>query len=191
MNFANNASVPQLSTARLILRGWREDDVPAFAEMNANPRVMEFMPGKLLPEQSAEMVDRISRGFTERGFGLWAVEIKESKTFIGFTGLSIPRFEAAFTPCVEVGWRLAYNHWGQGYATEAARAAIRFGFEEKRLEEIVSFTTKANTRSRRVMEKLGMSHDPAEDFDHPSLPADHVIRPHVLYRLSQSQWLQR
>jgi RimJ/RimL family protein N-acetyltransferase len=118
----------------------------------------------------------------ERGFGLWAVEVPGVAPFIGFTGLSVPHFEAPFTPCVEIGWRLAREHWGCGYAPEAARAALSFGFERLGLAEIVAFTAAGNARSRRVMEKIGMTHDPADDFEHPSLPAGHRLRRHVLYR---------
>jgi ribosomal-protein-alanine N-acetyltransferase len=189
MKLAAEKDPPLLETERLILRGWREEDLPAFARMNNDPNVTEFLKGPMAMDESSEMMARLQAGFAERGFGLWAVEIKAAKRLAGFTGITVPRFEATFTPCFEVGWRLACEHWGKGYATEAAREAIRFGFEQAGLGEIVSFTTVANIRSRRVMEKLGMTRDPAEDFDHPALPAGHPIRPHVLYRLSRRQWL--
>jgi RimJ/RimL family protein N-acetyltransferase len=144
---------------------------------------MEHFPGTLTRRESDELVDRIEAGFAENGFFLWAVELRASGEFIGFTGLAAPGFEAHFTPAVEIGWRLARSAWGHGYATEAARAALEFGFEEVGLKEIVSFTTPLNRRSRAVMERLGMSHDPADDFEHPSLPPGHPLRPHVLYRL--------
>jgi ribosomal-protein-alanine N-acetyltransferase len=171
-----------LSGARVVLRPWRDEDRAAFAAMNADARVMEFLPKPLSRAESDALVDRIQAHFTTHGFSLWAVEVPESP-FIGFTGLSTPRFSAAFTPCVEVGWRLALEHWGKGYATEAARLALAYGFETAGLDEIVSFTTVANLRSRAVMERLGMRRDPADDFDHPSLPAGHPLRRHVLYRL--------
>ena len=152
--------------------------------MNADPAVMEHFPAPLTRGQSDGLVERIEGGFEANGFGLWALEVRASGEFIGFTGLSAPEFEAHFTPAVEIGWRLARSAWGNGYATEAARAALTFGFEEVGLDEIVSFTTPANRRSRRVMERLGMSHDPADDFDHPGLPPGHPQRPHVLYRLT-------
>jgi RimJ/RimL family protein N-acetyltransferase len=155
---------PRIETGRLLLREWREEDLPFFTAMNRDANVTEFLPGMLSVEQSADMVERLRSAFAERGFGLWAVQIKATGQFAGFTGLSVPRFEAAFTPCVEVGWRLAFEHWGKGYATEAAQSAVRFGFEELGLEEIVSFTTTANTRSIRVMEKLGMVRNPKDDF---------------------------
>lgn len=172
-----------LTTARLILRDWRDGDLPAFAAMNADPRVMEFLPKRLDRSESDSAAATIRDNCESRGFGLWAVEIVDGASFIGFVGLSVPKFEAHFTPCVEIAWRLAFEFWNCGYATEAARAAARFAFDALRLEQIVSFTVPENHRSRRVMERLGMTHDPAEDFDHPSLPANHVLRRHVLYRL--------
>lgn len=153
--------------------------------MNADPVVMEHFPGTLTRRESDELVERIEAGFVENGFFLWAVEVRASNEFIGFTGLAAPGFEAHFTPAVEVGWRLARSAWGNGYATEAARAAVAFGFEEVGLSEIVSFTTPVNRRSRAVMERLGMSRDPRDDFDHPNLPPGHPQRPHVLYRLNR------
>lgn len=177
-----------LTTPRLILREWRDEDLPAFAALNADPRVMEFMPKIMTRDESDAMVARIRDHFARRGFGLWAVEVAGCAPFIGFIGLSVPRFEAHFTPCVEVGWRLAFDYWGRGYATEGARAALRYGFEELKLEEIVSFTAVVNRRSSAVMERIGMSHEAADDFDHPVLPAGHPLRRHVLYRMSRSAW---
>ncbi len=144
---------------------------------------MEHFPELLSRRQSDELVERIEVGFAENGFWLWAVEVRDSGEFVGFTGLAAPGFEAHFTPAVEIGWRLARSAWGHGYATEAARAALAFGFEEVGLDEIVSLTTVANRRSRAVMERLGMSRDAADDFEHPSLSPGHPQRPHVLYRL--------
>lgn len=178
-----------LLTDRLLLRGWMESDRELFAAMNADAEVMEHFPSTLTREQSDAMVDRIEKGFVERGWGLWAVTVGtppidlESPAFIGFVGLAIPQFEAHFTPCVEIGWRLARTAWGRGYATEAAKAVIQFAFEQLKLREIVSFTASVNTRSIRVMQRLGMSHDPREDFEHPNLPSGHRLRRHVLYRL--------
>jgi RimJ/RimL family protein N-acetyltransferase len=177
-----------LTTARLRMRPWRTEDLPALAALNADPRVMEFFPKILDRTESDAMVARIDQHFLRHGFGLWAIEVVDVADFIGFVGLSVPQFDAHFTPCVEIGWRLAYEHWGRGYAIEAARAAADFGFREPGLKQIVSFTVPANHRSRRVMERLGMTHWPAEDFDHPSLPEGHPLRRHVLYRLSRSQW---
>jgi ribosomal-protein-alanine N-acetyltransferase len=173
-----------LSTPRLILRRWGADDREPFAAMNADREVMEFFPAPLTRTESDALVDSIEAHFERHGFGLWALEVKESGEFAGFTGLAVPSFEAPFTPAVEVGWRLARSAWGHGYATEAARASLAFGFERLGLEEVVSFTTVGNSRSRAVMERLGMSHDPADDFEHPLVAVGDPLRPHVLYRLA-------
>jgi ribosomal-protein-alanine N-acetyltransferase len=178
---------PTLTTERLILRPWREADLEPFAALNADPRVMEFMAGLLDRAGSDALVARAQAHFDTQGFGLWAMEVPGVAPFTGFVGLMRPRFEAHFTPCVEVGWRLAFAHWGKGYATEAARAALAFGFGTAGLDEIVSFTAAGNARSRAVMARLGMVHDPREDFDHPSLPADHPLRRHVLYRARRAR----
>jgi RimJ/RimL family protein N-acetyltransferase len=153
--------------------------------MNADPRVMEYFPKSLDRAESDGLAARIRENFARRGFGLWAVEVPGVAEFIGFVGLSVPGFSAHFTPCVEIGWRLAHEHWRHGYATEAARAALDFGFGHSAIEEIVSFTAVANQRSRRVMEKIGMTHNPADDFDHPRLPEGHPLRRHVLYRIGR------
>ncbi len=147
---------------------------------------MEFFPRPLTRVESDALVERIEAGFEADGFGLWALELKETGELLGFTGLAVPDFEAHFTPAVEVGWRLARNAWGHGYATEAARAAVAFGFEEIGLPEIISFTSATNKRSIAVMQRLSMSHNPSDDFEHPALPDGHPLRPHVLYRLPAS-----
>ncbi|WP_260617190.1 GNAT family N-acetyltransferase [Microbispora hainanensis] len=170
-----------IRTERLVLRRWREDDKEPFAALNADPVVMEHFPATLSREDSDALAERIEAGFDEHGFGLWAVEADGE--FIGFTGLSVPRFTAPFTPCVEIGWRLARSAWGRGYATEAARASLEDGFGRAGLTEVVSFTAVQNVRSQAVMRRLGMTHDPADDFDHPALPAGHPLRRHVLYRI--------
>jgi RimJ/RimL family protein N-acetyltransferase len=175
----------ELRTERLCLRRWRDADRAPFAAMNADPQVMEYLPAPLSREASDALAARIEAHFEERGFGLWAVEVLGDAPFVGFVGLSVPRFEAHFTPCVEIGWRLARTHWGSGFATEGARAVLAFGFETLGLAEIVSFTVPDNRRSRRVMEKLGMTHDPNDDFDHPLLPEGHRLRRHVLYRMTR------
>lgn len=175
----------ELRTPRLILRRWRPADHAPFAAMNADPRVMEFFPATLSPEETDASIARIEAHFDQHGFGLWAVEIPGMAHFAGFVGLNYPRFEAAFTPCVEIGWRLAAEYWNQGFATEGARAALVFGFETLKLDEIVSFTVPDNVRSRRVMEKLGMTHNPSEDFDHPLVSDGHRLKRHVLYRKSR------
>jgi len=172
-----------IRTERLLLRRWRETDRKPFAELNSDPIVMEHFPARLTRKESDALIDRIEVAFEELGFGLWAAEIAGDGAFAGFVGLSVPSFEAHFTPAVEVGWRLDHRHWGHGYATEAARAALAYGFENVGLEEIVSFTVPANLRSRRVMERIGMTHEEADDFDHPRFPDGHPLRRHVLYRV--------
>jgi RimJ/RimL family protein N-acetyltransferase len=182
------SAIVTLSNGRICLRGWRDEDRHAFAAMNADARVMEFFPSRLSRVESDTMVDRIQEHFEEHGFGLWAIEVPNVAPFIGFAGLGVPRFSAHFTPCVEVGWRLAYAHWGHGYATEAARWALGYGFGTLALSEIVSFTSATNNRSRAVMERLGMHRDPADDFDHPALPERHPLRRHVLYRIGSGSY---
>jgi ribosomal-protein-alanine N-acetyltransferase len=172
-----------LRTERLLLRRWRPEDRIAFARMNADPRVMEFFPAVQSREESDAVADRIEAHFQQHGFGLWAVQIAGVTPFAGFIDLTHTRFEAHFTPAIEVGWRLAADHWNRGYATEGARAALDFGFTTLGLNEIVSFTVPTNLRSRRVMEKIGMIHCPDDDFDHPLVPEGHRLRRHVLYRL--------
>jgi RimJ/RimL family protein N-acetyltransferase len=174
-----------LTTDRLLLRPWRPSDRAPFAALNADPEVMRYFPKLLTREESDAFVDRIEANFAARGWGLWAVEVIDGPEFIGFVGLNVPGFEAAFTPCVEVGWRLAKEHWGNGYATEAARAATHYGFQVLELDEIVSFTSTVNRPSRAVMERIGMTHDAAEDFDHPNVPPGHELCRHVLYRLAK------
>lgn len=183
-------SGPTLTTERLLLRPWRPEDREPFAALNADPEVAEFLPRPITREQSDELVDRTEAQFVEHGYGLWAVEVPGEIPFAGFVGLSLPTFEASFMPCVEVGWRLARESWGRGFATEAARAALRFGFTEVGLDEILSFTVPANLRSRRVMERLGMQRDPALDFQHPRLAEGDPLRAHVVYRLPRSRWKQ-
>lgn len=174
---------PVLRTERLILRPPGDEDLAPFAAMNADPEVMRHFPATLSRAESDAMVVRNRDGFAARGFGNWAIEVPGVTSFAGFVGLSVPRFQAHFSPCVEIGWRLATSFWGQGYATEGARAALGFGFDTLKLPEIVSFTVVANQPSRRVMERLGMRRDPADDFDHPSMAEGHPMRRHVLYRL--------
>jgi ribosomal-protein-alanine N-acetyltransferase len=159
--------------------------------MNADPRVMQYFPAPLTRAESDAFVARIRQHFASHGFGTWAVEAVNEGALIGFTGLSHPRFQAHFTPCVETGWRLAADYWGKGYATEAADAALRFGFEQLSLSQIVSFASSANRRSLRVMEKLGLRHNPADDFDHPNLPQGHPLQRQLLYRIDRTDYLLR
>ncbi|HEV3342818.1 MAG TPA: GNAT family N-acetyltransferase [Pirellulales bacterium] len=172
-----------LATQRLLLRTWKETDLAPFAALNADPRVMEFFPKVLSREESDQRAAQVAEHFERHGFGSWAVEVKRGAEFIGFVGLNVPTFTAHFTPCVEIGWRLAYEHWNQGYATEAARAAVAYAFDELQLGEIVALTGVANQRSRRVMMHLGMTYSPDDDFEHPAIPEGHALRRHVLYRL--------
>jgi RimJ/RimL family protein N-acetyltransferase len=165
------------------MRRWRSEDCEPFAEMNADPDVMRYFPARLDRVASDAFVDRIEAGFDEHGFGLWAIERLDTYAFIGFVGLSVPSFDARFTPAVEIGWRLARSSWEQGFATEAGLRAVQAGFEDFGLTQIVSFTATVNTRSTAVMGRLGMTHDPADDFDHPALRAGHPLQRHVLYRL--------
>lgn len=178
------------STPRLVLRQWRDGDRASFAALNADPLVMENLPALLTRAQSDAMVDRCVERLDAAGWGLWAVEVRTPGEFIGFVGLAVPTWEAAFTPCTEIGWRLARSAWGHGYATEAANAVLATAFGPIGLDEIVSFTTTGNVRSHRVMQRIGMTHDPAEDFDHPRV-ASGRLRRHVLYRISRADWERR
>ena len=164
----------------VILRQWKESDLEPYAQMNADPEVMRFFPKPLMREESAVALARHRARIEERGWGLWAVDV--DGVFGGFTGLAEPKFTAHFTPCVEIGWRLRRAFWGQGIAFAAAQEAMKYAFSELKLSELVSFTAVINLRSRRLMERLGFSHDPREDFDHPDIAEGHALRRHVLYR---------
>ncbi len=176
----------EIRTERLLLRRWVTSDREPFAAMNADAQVRKYFPGRLSRAESDASAARISAHFEDHGYGFWAVEIPGGEPFAGMVGLALVTFEAPFTPCVEIGWRLAVPYWGHGYATEAAQAALVFGFDELRLDEIVSFTVPTNLRSRRVMERIGMTHTPAEDFDHPNVYEKHPLRRHVLYRINRT-----
>src|SRR5262249_44682268 len=156
-----------------------------FAQLNADPKVMQYFPAALSRKESDALSKRISTQIEEQGWGLWAVSAPDCD-FIGFIGLNKIAFEAHFTPAIEIGWRLAFDHWGKGYAQEGAKAALRFGFEVLKLSEIVSLTAVQNVRSRKVMEKIGMHHNPQDDFYHPKLPKDHPLSKHVLYKMNRS-----
>lgn len=177
-------SQTDLSGHRVRLRQWIDRDLPSFIAMNADPVVMEFFPSTLSPDESTEAFHRLRRRIDDAGWGLWAVEVDGE--FAGLTGLAEPKFEAQFTPCVEVGWRFHRRFWGQGLALESARIAVQFAFTNLRLDQVVAFTAFPNKRSQRLMQRLGMIHSPSEDFDHPAIPADHPLCRHVLYRLVNS-----
>ncbi|CAN7571048.1 GNAT family N-acetyltransferase [Variovorax sp. LjRoot130] len=182
--------IPELQTPRLRLRAWRDEDLPLFAELNADEQVNQYLLGPLTRTQSDALVGRITEHFLREGFGFWAVEAPGVASFIGMVGIAIPSYTAPFAPCVEVGWRLGCQYWGQGFATKAARAALEFGFESVGLSEIVALTVPGNARSRAVMSKLGMTRTASDDFEHPLVPAGHQLTRHVLYRLSKEAWLR-
>jgi RimJ/RimL family protein N-acetyltransferase len=188
MNTAGTTAPAELETPRLHLRAWTDDDLPAFAAMNADPEVMRHFPEAMSADKSDRLAKRIRDNMTKHGWGLWAIDIKSGPHFGGFVGLAIPTFKEHFTPAVEIGWRLARDCWGRGYATEGAQAVLTFAFGRLNLAEVVSFTAEGNERSRAVMERLGMTHKPAEDFDHPMIAAGSPVRRHVLYRLTQKRW---
>jgi 3-dehydroquinate dehydratase / shikimate dehydrogenase len=180
-----------IQTDRLILRQWHDEDLEPFAHLNADPHVREYFPGLLSRQESDASVKLASDHIQRCGWGFWSASLIQTDEFIGFIGLEDVYFSAPFnkfTPAVEIGWRLAFDHWGKGYATEGATAALEYGFNALNLEEIVSFTPVQNMRSRNVMKKIGMHHKPEDDFDHPKLSADHPLRKHVLYRLERSEW---
>lgn len=174
----------ELIGPRVKLRAWLATDCEPFASMNADPQVMQFFPQLFTPDQSCAAFERLQEGIEERGWGLWAVEINGQ--FAGFTGLAEPTFQAHFTPCVEIGWRFNRQFWGQGYALESARLALRFAFENLGLQEVVSFTARVNKRSERLMQRLGMTPSPKDDFEHPKIPPGHPLRDHVFYRICAS-----
>ncbi len=171
-----------LQTARLRLRRWMPSDLDPFATLNRDSEVMRYFPALRDRAESVASMERFEASFEANGFGFWVMDLPDAG-FIGFCGLAVPRFTAHFTPCVEIGWRMARAHWGRGYATEAAHAALADGFSRLGLTEVVAFTAEGNLPSRRVMERIGMSRDLAGDFDHPSVPPDHALSRHVLYRI--------
>lgn len=170
-----------LETERLKLRPWRDSDLEPFAALNADPEVMRYFPKVLDRTESDAMATRIRNLMAERGWGLWAVEVKQGAPFIGFVGLNAVPEILPFAPGTEIGWRLAEAHWGKGYATEAARSILQFAFETLELEAVVSFTAEKNTPSMAVMKRLGMRHK--TNFEHPAVDVGHILRPHVLFEL--------
>ena len=181
----------ELRTERLVLRRWRDADREPYAALNADPDVMEFLPALLSRAESDAHVASMEAAWDALGYGLWAVERTDTGELVGFVGCNEPGFDASFTPAVEVGWRLARDHWGLGFATEAATATLDDAFARLGRAEIVSFTTPANRRSQAVMVRLGMERDPADDFDHPRLPEGHRLRRHWLYRMSAERWQEQ
>ncbi len=180
----------ELLTPRLLLRRWLPEDSEPFARLNADPRVMEFFPACLTREESDREIERFEAHFELHGYGIWAVERRNGPGCVGCLGLQVTTLPAPFAPRVEILWKLAAEHWGQGLASEGAREVLRYGFGTLALDEIVAFTTAGNLRSRRVMEKIGLRHSPTEDFDHPNLPEGHPLRRHMLYRATRERWLQ-
>ena len=181
----------ELRTARLRLRELRDDDLEPWAQLNADRRVRAFFPDVMTRDESRRSIERMREHFARHGFGMWALEVIESGAFIGSVGLNIPTFESHFTPCVELGWRPAFNAWGHGYATEAASAAVASAFDAVGVRELVAFTPQDNLRSRRVMEKLAMTHDPEDDFDHPLVPDGSRFKRQLLYRISRARTERR
>ncbi len=186
----NSKEIIRIDTSRLTLREWKTTDLSVFAQMNADPDVMKFYPDTLSASASNAMAKRLIQLMENRGWGFWAVEEKQNQQFIGFTGLHVPDYDLPVSPCTEIGWRLAKTHWGQGYATEAAKAALSFAFTSLELPTIYSFTSTSNLKSRAVMERIGML-DSQQNFEHPIIPEHHSLREHVLYKIDKQQWAQR
>jgi [ribosomal protein S5]-alanine N-acetyltransferase len=174
-----------IETSRLVLRQWEQRDHEPYVQMNADTQVMEFFPSVLSPEESLAQIGRMSARIAQSGFGFFAVERKDNREFIGFTGLSYPGFESYFTPCVEIGWRLSRHNWGHGFATEAANASLEFGFNTLKLEEIYAFTSPLNLRSEQVMKRIGMQK--AGEFSHPLIADGHILKQHILYRINRPE----
>lgn len=178
---------PPLSTKRLLLRQWEKSDLPLFANMNADVRVMQYFPSTLSQAESDFLAEKIQLELKEKEYGLWALEVVGIAPFIGFVGLHYHDFPAHFTPCIEIAWRLSHDHWNKGYAFEAASKVIEYAFQTLKLHELVSFTTKKNERSRKLMERLGMTRKREDDFEHPKLPKGHPLHSHVLYKLKNQK----
>lgn len=174
-----------IETERLTLRQWMEEDKAPFAALNACPETMQYFPNTFSEEESNAFVEKTMKVLDDKGYGLFAVENFETEEFLGFVGLNEPTFDAPFTPCIEIGWRLHKDHWGKGYATEAAKAVLALAFERLNLTEIVSFTSPLNTPSVKVMEKIGMTRDESGDFDHPNIEDGSPLKKHILYRIKK------
>lgn len=178
----------ELDTPRLRLRAWRDSDLDPLAELCADPLVMRYFPGLLSRDDCAAAMARCRIHFARYGFGFWALELKENGRLIGLAGLAWSRLQLPFCPAVEVGWRLAHDHWGQGLAKEAAEASLACAFDRLQLAEVVAYTAAVNEPSLGLMEALGMQHEPADDFEHPHISAGHPLRPHRLYRITRDAW---
>ena len=183
------ANIIEIETLRLNLRQWRQEDRPAFARLNADPMVMRYYPGVLSAKESNAMAQKMERLIHKQGWGFWAVEKRDDQRFIGFVGLNKPAYELPVTPCVEIGWRLAKEYWGCGYASEAAKACLNVAFNRLNLSDVYSFTSLTNTKSQAVMQRLGMTNTHA-NFEHPMIPENHPLREHVLYRIAKPSWLR-
>jgi RimJ/RimL family protein N-acetyltransferase len=180
----------EIQTQRLTLRQWRAEDWPAFANLNADPVVMEYYPRVLSTQESNAMAHRIESLIAEKGWGFWAVENLDDKQFIGFVGLNNPTYKLPITDCVEIGWRLAKEYWGHGYATEAAQASLAVAFEKLNLTEVYSFASVANKKSHAVMQRIGMINT-NNNFEHPIIPENHPLREHVLYKIDKQTWFNK
>ena len=181
----------ELETPRLRLRAWRDADLDPLLELCSDPLVMRYFPELLSRDECAAAMARSRIHFTRFGFGYWALELKSDGRFIGMAGLAWSRLQQPFCPAVEIGWRLAHEHWGQGFAREAAEASLACGFDQLQLPEVVAYTAAINEPSLALMQALGMQHQPEDDFDHPMIPEGHLLRPHVLYRMTQDTWAER
>ena len=179
-----------IETDRLILRTWNDNDLQPMLAINQDPKVMEYFPSLQDLEMTKNFIDKVNAHFENHGYSLYAVIKKDTTEFIGFTGLLIADFASHFTPATEIGWRLSSNHWGQGFATEGAKAVLDYAFRELKLTEIVSFTAAGNAKSIRVMQKIGLQHNAADDFDHPKLDDKSPLKRHVLYRINQEKYLR-
>ena len=179
-----------LETERLILRAWESDDADSYYQINQDQRVTEFLLITPTMEQVKEFIHGMNEQYKRLNYTLFAAIEKSSNTLIGFIGLNPPKWESHFTQCVEIGWRLGSKYWGKGYATEGAKAVLAYGFDQCHLNEIVSFTVPENIRSMRVMEKLGMTYDVADNFNHPLVPSDHTLLKHVLYRINRQKYME-
>jgi len=179
-----------IETDRLILRTWRDEDLESMFAINQDPKVMEYFPSLQDLDMTKNFIDKVNAHFENHGYSLYATVRKDTNEFIGFIGLLIAEFESHFTPATEIGWRLSSNHWGQGFATEGAKAVLDYAFRELKIPEIVSFTAASNAKSIRVMQKIGLQHNEANDFDHPKLDDESPLKRHVLYRLIREKYTQ-